>query len=62
MDIGVILIVLALVATVGALLMGIVSMGQGDYVDRTLGGPLMWVRVGLQALAVALLGLFLYLR
>lgn len=62
MSLNVLLIVLALVATGGALLLGLMSMGQGSYIDRTMGGPLMWLRVGLQATAVVLLALFLYLR
>lgn len=55
MDILTFLIVLALVATLITLLMGLVAMGGSAAMDRELSEPLMWTRVGLQALAVLLL-------
>ena len=50
-----VLVLLALLATSAALLLGIVTMGQGGRFDRHYGERLMWARVGMQALAVALL-------
>jgi hypothetical protein len=57
-----IVIILALVATVAALLMGIVSMGKGGTFDKDFGEGFMWARVILQGLAVALLVLALWLH
>ena len=62
MDLLTIVIILALVATVVALLFGLVSMGQGGSFDKNFGTGFMWARVGLQGLAVALLVLALLLR
>lgn len=55
MDPMTILLVLALAATVLALFMGLLSMSGGEALDNQLSEPLMWTRVGLQALTVALL-------
>ena len=62
MDLLTIVIILALVATVVALLFGLMSLGQGGSFDRDFGTGFMWARVGLQGLAVALLVLALLLR
>lgn len=50
-----VLIVLAVIATVGALGMGIVSMLRGGEYDRQHAGQFMTARVGLQAATVLLL-------
>jgi hypothetical protein len=50
-----IVIVLALVATGLALLLGLMSMVSGGETDQALSTPLMWTRVGLQAFTVLLL-------
>ena len=62
MDPFVIVVVLALVATVITLFMGLLSMSGGEDVDREFSEPLMWARVGLQAFAVAMLVVALLLR
>ena len=62
MDPFVIVVVLALVATVITLFMGLLSMSGGEEVDREFSEPLMWARVGLQAFAVAMLVVALLLR
>lgn len=62
MDPLVIVVVLALVATVITLFMGLLSMSGGEAVDREFAEPLMWARVGLQAFAVAMLVVALLLR
>ncbi|TAM45653.1 MAG: twin transmembrane helix small protein [Gammaproteobacteria bacterium] len=48
-------IILAVVATAGALAGGIVSMAQGGEYDRRHSGQFMFARVGLQGLALVLL-------
>lgn len=55
MDTLTILIVLALIATIATMLLGIASMGAGGATDEYASERLMWVRVGLQALAVLLM-------
>ena len=50
-----VLVLLALLATSAALLLGIVTMGQGGRFDQHFGTRMMWARVGMQALAIALL-------
>ena len=56
-----ILIVLALIATVGALGTGIVSMVRGGKFDEEHSTELMFARVGMQGTAVVLLLIALYL-
>lgn len=62
MDLLTLVIILALLATVIALLFGLTALGQGGSFDRHFGAGFMWARVGLQGLAVALLVLALFLR
>jgi hypothetical protein len=62
MELMTIVIILALLATIGALLLGLISLGQGGSFDKDFGTGFMWARVGLQAVAVALLVVALVLR
>ena len=62
MDPLVVVVVLALIATVITLFLGLLSMSGGESVDRDFSEPLMWTRVGLQGFAVALLVVALFLR
>jgi len=62
MDLLTILIVLALIATIITVLLGLITMGGGGSLDRELSTPLMWLRVGLQALAIILLFIAIWLR
>ena len=62
MDLLTILVILALIATVITLLMGLISMGGGESLDREFSTPLMWIRVGLQAFAVILLLIAVWLH
>ena len=62
MDLLTIVVILALIATVVTLLMGLISMGSGESMDREFGTPLMWIRVGLQAFAVILLLIAVWLH
>jgi hypothetical protein len=55
MDPLMILLVLALAATVLTLFTGLLSMSGGETVDRNFAEPLMWARVGLQTLTIVLL-------
>jgi len=57
-----IVIVLALVATVVALLFGLMAMGKGGNFDEDYGERFMWARVLLQGAAIALLVLALVLH
>jgi hypothetical protein len=58
----VILISIALLATVAALLIGVLIMSGGGNTDAFASTPLMWARVGLQALTILLLLLALLMR
>lgn len=62
MDPLVIVIALALCATVLALLMGLFSMGSGGSTDQVVSTPLMWARVGLQGFTFVLLIAALFLQ
>ncbi len=62
MDVLTVVIILALVATLITMLMGLVAMGNGASLDKDLSEPLMWVRVGLQGFAIALLLIAMWLR
>ena len=62
MDLLTIVVVLALLATVVTMFIGLISMGGGDSLDREISTPLMWIRVGLQAFAIVLLFLAIWLR
>jgi hypothetical protein len=55
-----IVIILAMLATTGALLSGIVSMTQGGKFDQRHSYQLMFVRVGLQGITLLLLIIVLY--
>ena len=48
-------IVLALGATVVALMLGLLAMGSGGNTNEIVRTPLMWTRVGLQAFTLLLL-------
>ncbi|MDX1580538.1 MAG: twin transmembrane helix small protein [Alphaproteobacteria bacterium] len=54
-----ILIILVLIAVAATLLLGVFSMAKGGEFNRKYSNKLMQLRVGLQALAVLLLLLFL---
>lgn len=55
-----ILIVILLIATIGSLFAGVVSMGVGGDLDHRNSTRLMFTRVGLQALAVGLIMLMMF--
>jgi len=62
MDRLTIVIVLAIGATLVATLMGLVAMSSSGAADKDSRTPLMWVRVGLQALTILLLVVAMLLR
>jgi hypothetical protein len=55
MDLLLVVIIIALAGTVLALFLGLFAMGSGGSTDRVASTPLMWTRVGLQALTLLLL-------
>ena len=55
MDPMLIVIVLALTATLVAMALGLLSMSAGGEASQDFGTPLMWARVGFQALTLVLL-------
>jgi len=50
-----IIIILALLATISALGLGLLSMGIGGSLDKDYGERFMWARIGLQAVTAALI-------
>ena len=62
MDLLTIVVVLALIATIITMFLGLISMGGGESLDREFSTPLMWIRVGLQAFAIILLFIAIWLR
>lgn len=56
-----IIIVLALLATVCALGLGLLSMGIGGSLNKDFGERFMWIRIGLQGVAVLLIFIALYI-
>lgn len=62
MDPLLIVIILALIATVLALFLGLLAMSGGGATDSEFATPLMWTRVGFQALTLLLLILAVAMR
>ncbi len=62
MDMLLIVIVLAILATVVTLFLGLLAMSGGGAADREFSTSLMWTRVGFQALTLVLLILAVVLR
>ena len=56
-----IIIVLALLATIGALGLGLLSMGVGGSLDNAYSERFMWIRIYLQGFAMLLIFAVLYL-
>ena len=54
------MIILALLATVGALAVGVISMTRGGDFDQKHSTQLMYTRVGFQGIALVLLLIALY--
>jgi hypothetical protein len=62
MDLLTVVIILALTATVVTLFLGLLAMSGGGEIDREASTPLMWTRVGFQALTVLLLIIAVLMR
>jgi hypothetical protein len=62
MDTLTIVVVLALIATVVTMLLGVFSMGTGGDVDKYAGERLMWARIVLQGIAALLMIVALVIR
>jgi len=62
MDLLKIVIVLALLATLATLFLGLLAMSGGGELDREASTPLMWTRVGFQALTLLLLVVAVFLH
>jgi hypothetical protein len=56
-----IIIVLALLATVSTLGLGLLSMAIGGSTDKEFGERIMWARIAIQGAAVLLIALVLYI-
>lgn len=62
MDLLSAVIVLALLATILVMMIGLFAMGQGGALDKMVSARMMWARVAIQAVAILLLILAVYLR
>src|SRR5712664_329439 len=62
MDLFVVVIIAAMFFTVATVFLGLLTMSAGGSTDKTLSTPLMWTRVGFQALTLLLLFAAMKLR
>jgi hypothetical protein len=62
MDLFVVVIIAAMLFTVATVLLGVFTMSVGGSTSKTLSTPLMWARVGFQALTILLLFAAIRLR
>ncbi len=62
MDLLTIVIVLAIGATVATMFLGLLAMSGGGSADKEFSTPLMWTRVGFQALTLVLLVIAVMMR
>jgi hypothetical protein len=62
MDLFVVVIIAAMLFTVITVFLGVFTMSLGGSMDKALSTPLMWARVGFQALTLLLLFAAIRLR
>jgi hypothetical protein len=62
MDLFMMVIIAAMLLTVATVFLGVLTMSGGGSTNEFLGTPLMWARVGFQALTILLLFLAIRLR
>ncbi len=62
MDLFTIVIIAAMLITVAVMFLGVLAMSGGGATDATVSTPLMWLRVGFQALTILLLIIAIQLR
>ena len=56
-----VVVILALLAAIGAMIIGLYSMGRGGSFDKKMSVPIMYLRIILQGVAVLFMLLALYL-
>ena len=62
MDLFMIVIIAAMLLTVATVFLGLLTMSGGGSTDKSFSTPLMWARVGFQALTILLLFIAIGLR
>jgi hypothetical protein len=62
MDLFVVFIIVAMLITVATMFLGVLTMSGGGSTDDALSTPLMWARVGFQALTILLMFIAIRLR
>ena len=62
MDLFTVVIIATMLATVATMFLGVLTMSGGGSTDKDLSTPLMWARVGFQALTLVLLFIAIRLR
>jgi hypothetical protein len=62
MDLFVVVIIAAMLFTVATVFLGVLTMSAGGATGKALSTPLMWMRVGFQALTILLLFAAIRLR
>jgi hypothetical protein len=62
MDLFVVVIIAAMLFTVATVFLGVLTMSAGGSTDKALSTPLMWTRVGCQAITLLLLFIAIRLR
>ncbi len=62
MDLFLVVIIVAMLVTIATMFLGVLTMSGGGSTDKTLSTPLMWARVGFQALTLLLLFIAIRLR
>jgi hypothetical protein len=62
MDLFTVVIIVTMLVTVATMFLGVLTMSGGGSTDKSLSTPLMWARVGFQALTLLLLFIAIRLR
>jgi hypothetical protein len=62
MDLFTVVIIVTMLVTVAAMFLGVLTMSGGGSTDKSFSTPLMWARVGFQALTLLLLFIAIRLR
>ena len=62
MDLFFVVVVAAMLVTLATMFLGVLTMSGGGSTNESFGTPLMWVRVGCQALTVLLIVIAIRLR
>jgi hypothetical protein len=62
MDLFTVVIIVTMLVTVATMFLGVLTMSGGGSTDKSFSTPLMWARVGFQALTLLLLFVAIRLR